>query len=267
MRGPPAPPGLPVRTASTSPMKASTTRGSNWVPRQRASSVRAAAGVDRVAEHAGPRHRVVRVGDGHDPRAEPDDVAAAAVRIAQAVEPLVRVADDRGRRGEVRDASRPAWSPRSGCVRMSRCSSAVSGAGLRRTASGMASLPRSCSSAPCSTISISAGVSCSARAQSRRPAPPRGRRVRRRRRSSTVSAASRPSSDSSESTGHALMTSSIVACRARISSSSDVAPPPRVRARRGASRHRARRRRTGAADRTASSDSRRRPGAALRPRR
>ena len=46
--------------------------------------------------------------------------------------------------------------PMRGCRRMRRCSSSVSGAGLRSTASGIASFPRSCSSAARSSVVRSA---------------------------------------------------------------------------------------------------------------
>src|SRR5512141_1475192 len=51
-------------------------------------------------------HRLVRVGDGHDARAERDVLATQPVRIAAAVEALVVVADDR--REGARSAQRSA---------------------------------------------------------------------------------------------------------------------------------------------------------------
>src|SRR5687768_2318682 len=55
-----------------------------------------------LAEDARPDHRIERVGDGDDARAEPDAVAARCLRESAAVGPLMGVAHDRGRGGQVR---------------------------------------------------------------------------------------------------------------------------------------------------------------------
>ena len=105
-------------------LKASTTAGSNCRPGAALSSSSASARADRVAEDARPRHRVVGVGDRNDARAERDLRGVAAVRIAEAVHPLVRVADELrgGRPGTA--LSRIRSAPISGCRRISACSSA-----------------------------------------------------------------------------------------------------------------------------------------------
>ena len=78
---------------------------------------------------------------------ERDRLAGEAVGIAAAVPPLVRRADDRADRRAARERRR-------GCARRSGCAggrtptpSSSSGPGLWRMASGIASLPTSCSSA------------------------------------------------------------------------------------------------------------------------
>ena len=117
--------------------------GSNCVPaharapRARPSALSAAA-VDAVG-----RHRVVGVDDEDDSRAERDLGAGEPVRIA------VRRPSARGGAGSTRRPARCRGSRASGtrsadAARARAAPASVSGPGLRRISSGIASLPRSC---------------------------------------------------------------------------------------------------------------------------
>ena len=120
-----------------------------------ASSASAAAWRDRVAEDPRARHRVVGVGDGDDAGAE-RRLRRPGCRGDSRGRRRARAR--RGRRGRPTPGTgraRSARCPMRGCRRMSRCSSIVSGAGLRSSASGIASFPRSCRSAPRSTVATS----------------------------------------------------------------------------------------------------------------
>ena len=85
---------------------ASTTAGSNCEPAQRRSSVSAASSVHARAVRAVLGHRVERVADGDDARAERDRLAAEAVGVAAAVPALVARAHDRRDRARGRASCR-----------------------------------------------------------------------------------------------------------------------------------------------------------------
>ena len=70
------------RCERTAVSNADTTAGSNCVPAQRRSSASASSGVHAGAVRAVLRHRVERVADRDDPRAERDLLAAEPVRVA-----------------------------------------------------------------------------------------------------------------------------------------------------------------------------------------
>ena len=148
--------------------KAATTPGSNCVPAERADLLARLRPGRRGAVRAVGGERVERVGDREHARGERDLLAAQPVGIAGAVPALVVVADDElaRRRGSRCRAGSPSRS-RGGCA-ISAYSSSVSGSGLKRIASGTATLPTSCSRKP-NSISGESAMSRPARARDLEP--------------------------------------------------------------------------------------------------
>ena len=84
---------IPRRTCSRS-RKASTTSGSNWAPALGEDLGRRVVPAARRPVRPVARDRVERVGDGEDAGGQRDVRAREAVRVAEAVPPLVVAADD-----------------------------------------------------------------------------------------------------------------------------------------------------------------------------
>ena len=157
-------------------------------PRARRSSSSASVGGPGGPVDAGREHRVERVGDVDDPRAERDLLALEAVRIAGAVEALVVVAGSPAPRRSRKPRRSMMRAPSSAWRCMSAHSCPVRLAGLSRIASGIASLPMSWKSAAWPRRSSSACERPSSRADRERELLHAARvaggvRVRARRRS------------------------------------------------------------------------------------